>query len=111
LPSSAGGDQTAPDTFSANTRSAPAAVRADCCASNVWPSVEHIESGAEWFTALSERLSQIHFGVLMVTKNNFKEPWLRFEAGALAKALDAEVTPVFCNLRLLDVVHYAFGAS
>jgi hypothetical protein len=41
----------------------------------------------------------------MVTKNNFKEPWLRFEAGALAKALDAEVTPVFCNLRLLDVVH------
>jgi hypothetical protein len=70
----------------------------------VWHSGD-IESGAKWFTALSERLSEIHFGVLMVTKNNYKEPWLQFETGALAKAVHSKVTPVFCNLSPLDVVN------
>jgi DNA replication protein DnaC len=71
---------------------------------NVWQS-EQIESGSKWFTILSERLSEIHFGVSVVTKNNYKEPWLQFEAGALAKALHSKVTPIFCNLSPLDVVH------
>jgi hypothetical protein len=69
----------------------------------VWHS-EHIESGARWFATLSESLSANDFGVLMVTKKNHNEPWLQFEAGALAKALHAKVTPVFCNLSPLDVV-------
>jgi hypothetical protein len=70
----------------------------------VWHSGQ-IETGAKWFTTLSERLSEIHFGVVMVTKRNLKEPWLQFEAGALAKALHSKVTPVFCNLSSLDVVN------
>jgi hypothetical protein len=70
----------------------------------VWHS-GHIESGAKWFTTLSESLSAIDFGVLMVSKKNYKEPWLQFEAGALAKAVHSKVTPVFCNLSPLDVVH------
>jgi hypothetical protein len=57
----------------------------------VWQS-EHIESGDKWFTTLSERLSENDFGVLMVTKKNHREPWLQFEAGALAKALHSKVT-------------------
>jgi hypothetical protein len=69
----------------------------------VWYS-GNIESGAKWFTTLTERLSENDFGVLMVTKKNLREPWLQFEAGALAKALHSRVTPVFCNLSPLDVV-------
>ena len=60
-------------------------------------------NGRKMVLYVVECLSEIKFGVLIVTKSNFNAPWLMFEAGALAKTLDATLTPVLCNVEALDV--------
>ena len=43
-------------------------------------------------------------GILCVTKDNFKAPWLLFEAGALSKAMDkALVVPLLFDLKPSDL--------
>jgi len=43
---------------------------------------------------MGERLSEAKFGILCLTQENLTEPWILFEAGAIAKAIqDAHVCP------------------
>ena len=42
-------------------------------------------------------------GLLIVTKTNFKQPWLLFEAGALSKLPGSRVTPLLCGIRPVDL--------
>jgi hypothetical protein len=62
-------------------------------------SSEDIEKGSRWFHDISAQLETTEFGIVCVTSENFKEPWLMFEAGALAKKLDtSRVVPLLFNI-------------
>src|SRR6266851_4113031 len=53
-----------------------------------WISDEDIYSGARWRAALSKELEDTDFGIIVLTQENQREPWINFEAGALSKKLD-----------------------
>ncbi len=70
-----------------------------------WMSSEDIEKGQRWGIELSEALASTSHGLLCVTAENMREPWLSFEAGALAKSVSvARVRPVLLDLSPADVV-------
>src|SRR6056297_833270 len=47
-----------------------------------------IEKGAKWGSEISQKLSESNVGVICLTKENFNNPWILFEAGALSKDLE-----------------------
>jgi hypothetical protein len=61
---------------------------------------ENIEAGARWLPEISNRLASIKIGLLCVTSDNQLNPWLNFEAGALAKTVndDTRVIPLAFDL-------------
>lgn len=66
---------------------------------------EDIHSGTRWQGEIAGELEASNFGIVCVTKENQGAPWLNFEAGALAKAVDASlVVPLAIDLKLSDVV-------
>jgi TIR domain len=48
-------------------------------------SMEDIHKGQQWGLILAEELESAHAGVICLTPENLKSPWLLFEAGALSK--------------------------
>jgi hypothetical protein len=52
-----------------------------------------IEKGAVWFDDLSDTLRQARVGLLCLTPEAIGSPWLHFEAGILAKALQDRSEP------------------
>lgn len=69
----------------------------------VWVSSQDIGKGERWSPSLWENLSEIDFGILMLTKTNCTAPWIMFEAGALAKKVKSRVIPVLCNLDRFEI--------
>lgn len=53
-----------------------------------WVSKGDIGAGARWGQEIQKQLAATRFGIL-VTRSNAKKPWLNFEAGAIAKTIDA----------------------
>jgi hypothetical protein len=47
-----------------------------------------IGSGTRWASELAQELDQTTFGIVCLTPENLDEPWLLFEAGALAKHVE-----------------------
>src|SRR4051794_5290434 len=45
---------------------------------------EAMDRGAQWFTTIGTHLKTADYGLLCVTPENAEEPWVLFEAGALA---------------------------
>lgn len=67
-------------------------------------SEEDIESGTRWNEVLGEQLESMNFGVICVTRENMHQPWLNFEAGALAKSRSAaRVIPFLIDLGRTDL--------
>ncbi|MBC3887611.1 TIR domain-containing protein [Acetobacterium paludosum] len=67
-------------------------------------SSKDIDKGARWSTDIAEELESADFGILCVTKDNLKAPWLNFEAGALSKAMDKSfVCPFLFDLKASDI--------
>lgn len=68
-----------------------------------WISSEDIRKGKRWSLTLAQELENTHIGVICLTPENLREPWLLFEAGALSKLhKDAYV----CTY-LIDLLHTA----
>jgi hypothetical protein len=58
-----------------------------------------IDKGTYWQGVLASSLDQINVGILFVTPENQQQPWLAFEAGALAKHVGvARVTPLLFDV-------------
>lgn len=57
---------------------------------------EGIRAGQRWNNEINSELEATDFGILCVTPENVRAPWLNFEAGAIAKraSLDSRVVPV-----------------
>lgn len=69
-----------------------------------WLSSEDISKGQRWASEIGTRLSELNHGIICVTSENVGQPWLNFEAGALAKSLDsARVRPLLYDLRPSDL--------
>jgi hypothetical protein len=67
-------------------------------------STDDIEEGAQWSPAISESLEQTSLGIICVTRENQREPWLNFEAGALAKVMsESRVIPLAIDLKLAEI--------
>ena len=70
-----------------------------------WMSSEDIDKGQRWGAELSELLASTSQGLVCVTADNVLEPWLNFEAGALARSVTvARVRPVLLDIRPADVI-------
>jgi len=70
-----------------------------------WMSDRDIEAGQRWNEEISARLMETDFGIICLTPENINAPWLLFEAGALAKAINksARVVPVLLGFRKADL--------
>jgi hypothetical protein len=67
-------------------------------------SSEDIDKGQRWGAELAELLATTSQGLVCVTAENLHEPWLNFEAGALAKSVAvSRVRPVLLDLTPADV--------
>lgn len=65
---------------------------------------EDIDKGMKWFETISVQLGQANFGIICLTRENWSNPWILFEAGALAKNLEtANVCPVLFGLDYSDI--------
>ncbi|MEW1951088.1 hypothetical protein AB0280_17775 [Pseudarthrobacter sp902506025] len=53
-----------------------------------WMSAKSMEAGKLSIPQITEALSSTRFGIICVTPENQRKPWLQFEAGALSKATD-----------------------
>src|SRR4051794_3511302 len=63
-----------------------------------------IWAGTRWQAEIAGQLESTNFSIVCVTQENQAAPWLNFEAGALAKAVDASrVVPLAIDLKPSDV--------
>ncbi|MFO0562449.1 MAG: toll/interleukin-1 receptor domain-containing protein [Polyangiales bacterium] len=53
-----------------------------------WASFEDISAGQRWSPEMAKALEESTFGIFCVTPDNQHDPWISFEAGALAKHVD-----------------------
>jgi TIR domain len=53
-----------------------------------WISTQDISAGLRWGSQIDRQLQQSDFGIVCLTPDNLQAPWILFEAGALAKAVD-----------------------
>lgn len=69
-----------------------------------WISTEDIDKGQAWMLELANQLNATSQGIICVTRENFREPWLNFEAGALVKSISvSRVRPVLLDLAPTDL--------
>jgi hypothetical protein len=55
-------------------------------------SSEDIRKGKRWLIEISQELQNSSFGIICLTRDNLNSPWILFEAGALSKFTDAQVS-------------------
>lgn len=68
-------------------------------------STRDVSAGDRWATEIAERLEEADFGIVCVTRENQLEPWLNYEAGAIAKlAAASRVVPLAINLSPAEIV-------
>jgi hypothetical protein len=58
-------------------------------------SSEDIDKGTIWFNRINNELATSGVGIICLTFENLREPWILFESGALAKGLEQ---PKICTL-------------
>lgn len=62
-----------------------------------------IEKGKRWSQEINENLEKSKFGILCLNQENLNEPWILFEAGAMAKTKDAHVCTLLLDITPTDV--------
>lgn len=63
-----------------------------------------IDKGSRWALEIAKELEETDIGLLFLTKDNIKAPWLMFEAGALSKSMEnSRVVPLLFELEPTDI--------
>jgi hypothetical protein len=65
-----------------------------------WVSTVDIASGAAWNQELIRALRAASYGILCVTEENYQSPWLNYECGVLAGALENNVCPLLLGVEV-----------
>jgi len=60
---------------------------------------DHIDKGAAWFASILDELQQAKVGIVCLTSENLRSPWMHFEAGALARGLASSRIEAHCRYR------------
>lgn len=64
-----------------------------------WLSSDDIEPGARWSSDMARKLEETNFGIICLTPDNIRSPWIHFEAGALSKRLEvSRIIPYLVRL-------------
>ena len=64
-----------------------------------WMSSEDIAKGTQWTAELTKAIRESKFAVICVTPTNANEPWINFEAGALAFSYETgRVSPLLLGI-------------
>ncbi|MGH3795248.1 MAG: hypothetical protein ACRDSP_10195 [Pseudonocardiaceae bacterium] len=67
-------------------------------------SSEDIDKGQAWMMEVVAQLDTTEQGLICVTRDNYREPWLNFEAGALARSMSvSRVRPVLLDVAPTDL--------
>lgn len=68
-------------------------------------STESIRKGDRWRSDIAQQLAETEYGILCLTKDNLKAPWILFEAGALSKNISqGRVTALLTGIQAVDVI-------
>src|SRR5712691_8589147 len=71
---------------------------------SAWISKADIEAGLRWSGELAQHLEASDFGVICLTKENQRKPWIHFESGAIAKKVEeGRVCPYLIKMRPTDI--------
>jgi len=70
---------------------------------DVFYSTEDIEKGENWDSKISSQLAECNYGIICLTSENTSAPWINFEAGAIAKALESRVSALMINIKPSDI--------
>lgn len=70
---------------------------------DVFYSPDDIEKGDNWDSKISQELSVCNYGIVCLTAENTTAPWIHFEAGAIAKTLEARVSTLMVNINPSDI--------
>lgn len=64
---------------------------------------QDIESGANWRNIIHSELKSCKIGIICITKENVRKPWIYYEAGAMAAQGVSEIIPLLisCSLDVL----------
>jgi hypothetical protein len=68
-----------------------------------WMSELDIGAGQRWVNELWKELQDSRFGIVCLTAENLQAPWMHFETGALAKAVEQRVCPYLYDIEPLSV--------
>src|SRR5689334_12254492 len=67
-------------------------------------SSKDIFAGTRWQAEIIRELEATSFGIVCVTQENQAQPWINFEAGAIAKAVEtSRVVPLAVDLKPSDI--------
>lgn len=62
-----------------------------------------IAAGSDWWNKIKAELRQCYYGIICITKENVKAPWIHFEAGALiSNSVHTIPLVINCNVHDLD---------
>ena len=68
-------------------------------------SPDDIAKGSRWNAEISQELDSSSMGLIILTKENLKAPWIMFEAGALSKNInESKVIPILFGVEPTDIV-------
>jgi hypothetical protein len=71
---------------------------------DVFVSSEDIDKGSRWSEEIARQLSSSDYGIICLTKDNSKAPWLIFEAGALSNKFGAlKVCPCLYGVEVSEI--------
>lgn len=63
-----------------------------------------IEKGTRWSNDIAKELESASVGILCITRDNTRAPWIMFEAGALSKSLEkSHVCPILFGVSATDI--------
>lgn len=65
-----------------------------------WMSSSDIDKGLRWISEISDRLTKSNFGIICLTTESYKSPWLLFEAGAISSKIGkSKVCPILLDFK------------
>jgi hypothetical protein len=68
-------------------------------------SAHDISAGERWADHLNRVLEESNMGILCITPENVREPWILYEAGSLAKSVEASIVIQYCiGLNVNDLI-------
>lgn len=70
---------------------------------DAWISSRDLDPGRRWALVLGNELEQSDFAVICLTRENRNSSWILFEAGAVARSLEARVVPLLFGIEASEL--------